>query len=147
MHLAARLIGEAAEAPPSVREARIAAEDASDELAALRETRALLEQQEKDRAHNVKYDGHKLEARIKDVIKVELPEALLNEWGQVAQRFLELQGLLAFAEQREILPDSFRRWQSLADCTFAEEQNRPLASLRAALAALESDADWPLPSL
>ena len=90
---------------------------------------------------------HKLEARIKDVVKAELPEALLHEWGRVAQRFLELQGLLAFAEQREILPDAFRRWQLLADCSFADAQNRPLASLRAALAALESDADWPLPSL
>jgi hypothetical protein len=146
MYLAARLIGEAAVAPPSVREARTAAEDAADELAALRESRALLEQQEKDRDHNVTYDRHKLEARIQDVIKAELPEALLTEWGEVARRFLELQGLLAFAEQRELLPDTFRRWQSLADCTFADEQNRPLAGLRSALAALESDADWPLPS-
>jgi hypothetical protein len=113
----------------------------------LRETRALLEQQEKDRTQNIQYDRYRLEARIKDVVKAELPEALLKEWGQVARRFLELQGLLAFGEQREILPDVFRRWQSLADCSFADEQNRSLASLRAALAALESDADWPLPIL
>jgi hypothetical protein len=85
--------------------------------------------------------------RVKDVVKAEVPEALLKEWGQVARRFLELQGLLAFAEQREMLPDTFRRWQALADCSFADAQNRPLASLRAALAALENDADAALPSL
>lgn len=147
MHLAARLIGEASVVPASIREARMAAEDAADELAALRETRALLEQQEKDRAQNIRYDGYRLEARIQDVAKAELPEALLTEWDAVAKRFLELKGLLEVAEQREMLPDSFRRWLSLADCTFADEKNMPLASLRAALSALESDANAPLPSL
>jgi hypothetical protein len=144
-YVAARLLGEAHDdGALSVKDAREALQLAQDELETLRSAREPLGKELAECEQDVRHADWKLRERIGDAVAADNATlALLNRFAAAAREFLGCRKALEMLSSREALPEGTRwlqhAYEDVGDAIFNEWQ--------IALAALETNADAPLPSL
>lgn len=158
-HIGEALLRQETPTPPATREARVALGEAEDLLAATEEARAALPQKRTTAEAGMRSARSALDARLKDVIRSELDVGKLLDAAEAAQAELLAQRIVLrhlwrshlVAETDSEAVARFLRRNMLpggAGAVEFEEWNDHPASepLRAALTALESDPDAPLPA-
>lgn len=140
------LLGKAGAAPVSIREARAAAQDADDALATAREARAALAEHRESltgfEAVSLKKDT--IERAAMAVVRAELDaNGIYDRFVRAYREFADARALLGVAEGLGISGGAIRSYdREPADFT------HPTANaLQAAIAALETDPDAPLPRI
>lgn len=140
-HLAAELMGEADDAPLTVRDATLALDSATAALDRLRRTREALEEQEKEAAKELEFAALPLRERVRDVVRADpAVRKLAAELTAARDRYRDL--LRAADWLGDMLPDDLQACRNVN----APADLPTLPLWQAAVKALETDPDAVLPS-
>jgi len=138
--LAAIALGESSGAP--IEDVEITATKARNDLDVARATHDALQARLERAEHKLTFARMALDDAIRDVLKVETPvERLLSEFKAAHEKFVGLRRALEWLDGQGVLPKNIfwrepqRGWSEAGE-----------APWKAAVAALKSDADAPLPS-
>ena len=135
----ATAIGSAGPPPATVAEARAAAEQANDDFASLAQTLAWLEEQIVQRQSSVRLRAATVYERAADVVRSDPGvRAMIARFPALHVEFVEARNALQYLRARHLLPDG--------SAFTANEPNVPDEAWRAALLALERNADFALPT-
>jgi chromosome segregation ATPase len=134
--------GATVEVASPVKSAAAAVEQANGRLAAARQMRAALEQEEKTAENDLMWAKNKLDGAVGDAVKADPATAqLVADFEAANKTCIELRQALSTL-QREWLPAEAVRWDSIHPWS-----EMPAAVVwKVALAALREDADAPLPT-
>jgi hypothetical protein len=140
-HRINRFLGVRGPAPASVLFRRAEAQEADDQRAAVQAARHALAEQKKQAENSLVIARISLDARIKEILKAEAPvEKLIAEYHVAHRKFASIQGVIEWLDVKHAIPAD-RFWQRDRG-----ESVDGAAPWEAALAALETDPDAPLPS-
>jgi chromosome segregation ATPase len=144
--IVAQVLGEAndADAPISTKQAQAELQLVQDDLENLRSAREPLKTELGECEQDVRHAEWKLRERIGDAVAADSATvALLDRFAAAAREFLGCRKALEMLSSREALPEGTRwlqhAYENVGDAIFNEWQ--------AALAALETNADAPLPTV
>jgi hypothetical protein len=140
-HLTASAMGTAGAAPVSVKAARTAAQDAQDDLDAALAARAALEKQRGPAENAVSLAEYTLNIAVRNVIRGDSTVvALVARFTALHRQFASLCAPLQYLDSANMLPEDLKAWRR--EPTMPGDSAAPW---KAAVAALASDADAPLP--
>ena len=139
-HLTAVALGEAGEAPVTVKAARLAVQDAQDALDAAQSAREALAGQRKEIENLLVVSRLRLDTSVAAVIAADpATHALIGRFKEQLRDLTDMRRALEFIEAK--LPPDLRSWRSAEPWPELAGD----APWREALAALLQDADAPLP--
>jgi chromosome segregation ATPase len=149
-HMTETLLGKAADAPVSIKEARRALQEVEDELEALHAIQATLEKRLQDCREEKDWAKQLLDRALRDVIKAEPPVRQLLTKFKAVQADLEQRRFdLFWLWRNDMIPDEFKDW-NMEERTVEpgpDDLSVGTAPWKAALDELASNSDAPLPAV
>jgi hypothetical protein len=141
-HLTRTIMGTAGDAPQSIKDARAALTDATDSLEVAGEAFDALVKERPSVAQEVSFAQFGLRDKLRDLVRSDLAvKELVERYTELHRRAVDVRRALELLDRNSMIPDEFRGWNVEREWPDLQAA----ASWRAAISALESDADAPLP--
>jgi len=143
-NLANRLMGATGEPPLSVRDAKLALQDAEDELESVQAARKVLEEQERIAQSDLEWTERSVTEKAKDVIRsAEAVAGLIADFETVQRHFVEKKAAVEWLVRNGVVPNEFKSRLSIASNEQQKLSDAP--AWVAALEALKVNPDAQLP--
>jgi hypothetical protein len=141
-HLTRTIMGDAGAPPVSIRDASAALTDATDALEVAGEAFDALVKERPSVAQEVSFAQFGLRGKLRDVVRSDLAvKELVERYTELHRRAVDVRRAVEWLDRNSMTPDEFKGWHVEREWPDLQVA----ASWRAAIAALESDADAPLP--
>jgi hypothetical protein len=142
-HLTRTIMGTAGDAPKSIKDARAALIDATDTFEVAGEAYDALVQQRPSLAQEASFAQFGLRDKLRDLVRSDpAVKQLIEHYTELHRRAVDVRRALEWLDRNSMIGDEFKSWNVEREWPDLQVA----VSWRAAIAALESDSNSPLPT-